>query len=156
MTKAIIVPRKGRNNVQCLTGRFAAAGFDPFVGDWGKGKDDDGDDNGVEIFFDKGKIAEEVAGKKEKGNPGHSPGKVKKNEVLVIHFADAGDKGGKSSDDGDKAGEKDGLAAVFVVEVLGFIEVFLFDEFGFFRENLGADKVADPVVDGIADDRGPC
>jgi len=116
---------------------------------------DDGDDDQLEVVLDEWLLAEESADEGEQDDPADAAGDVVEGESGVGHLADAGDEGGEGSDDGDETGEDDGLAAVFFVELVGVGQVLLVQQARVFpREDLGAELVADGVVDGVAEDGG--
>lgn len=65
----------------------------------------------------------------------------------VLHGANTSDERGKGANNGDKAGKKDGFAAVFFKELLSFVNVFLVDEgdVGVINDFL-SEKMTDPVI----------
>lgn len=109
----------------------------------------------MEIVLDEGHVAEKESSESKESYPEGTADKVIQKEGAVVHFADAGNKRGKGADYGDKAGEDDGFAAVFLVEGFGFGDVFPFNKGNMgIIDDLLAEKVADPVVGGIADNGG--
>lgn len=129
-----------------------AHGFED--GDGDGGKDDDEDDD-LKVLFDPGDSAEEVSGEDEAPDPDRASGDAEGEELSVRHLAHARDEGSESADDGDPAGEDEGLAAVSVEELFGLFQVGLFEDAGvFFAKEACSQLAADPVVDVVAEDGG--
>lgn len=122
-----------------------------FPEDWDHGDHDDGDDHEFVILLYKFEVAEVIAHQCEHGDPEDAADDIVEQKEFVVHLADARDEGGEGADDRDEAGEDDRFAAVFVVELLRTIEIFLFDK-GNFRSNFGCpESVSNPVIDGVTD-----
>lgn len=83
--------------------------------------EDDGQDDEGKVVFDDGDVAEEVTGEGKQSYPDDTPEDIVGNKFAVVHFADAGYKGGKSAHNGNKTGKKDSLVTVFSKEFLSFI-----------------------------------
>ena len=82
------------------------------------GNNDNRDNDQREILFDRRNAAEEKTRKQKKTNPGDAADNIVGDEPRVFHSPDAGDKRGEGADDGNKAGDNDGFAAVFFVELM--------------------------------------
>lgn len=119
--------------------------------DYGKGgNNDDRQDNDEEVVSDRRNVPEEITAENKKEDPGDSPDDIEGNETLVGHLSDAGDKGRKGPDDGNKPGKDDRFSAVFLVEAMGAVEMFPVQETGILPgEDLRAHGMAYPVVKGI-------
>lgn len=74
------------------------------------------------------KLAKIKPGINEYTNPQRCPNHVVSNKFTVRHRADSRDEWCKSPDDRDKARDDDGFSAVFKIEGMGFIQIFLFQE----------------------------
>lgn len=136
-------------------GRFGFSFLEVSDHDWEHGKDYDGKDDVGEVPFYGWDIAEEKAREREGKDPGGSAGDIIEGEAAIAHFPDASDEGDESADNGNEAGEEDGLSAVFIVEELGFLEVFGIEEPGLaFGKDARTDPITDPIVCGIAEDGG--
>ena len=73
----------------------------------------------AEVLLDEGQVPEEVAGEDADGDPEDPADDVVGEEVPVAHLPDPGHEGGEGADDGDEAGDDDGLAPVLLVERRG-------------------------------------
>src|SRR3989344_217318 len=82
------------------------ATFDKVKNNGQEGEEDDGDDNERKVVFDNGHITKEVTGKSKQTYPDNASKDVVGNKFGVVHFANAGDKGGKGADDGHEASQK--------------------------------------------------
>lgn len=99
--------------------------------------------------MDYGNVAEKVATKNKQGNPDNSTNHVVSKKFSVIHFSDAGHERRESADNGNKAGKDDCFSAVFFVKILRLLQIFFVYKF-----NFRADKMPQPVIDGVAQNRG--
>ncbi len=105
------------------------------------------------MLFYKGDIAKEKAGARRDGDPAHAPDHVIRNKVTIAHLADTSDKWSKGPHDRDKASEHDRLAPMFVKKALCLLDMFFFNrDFGVSHQLL-PEKVPDPVVDGVSENR---
>lgn len=71
----------------------------------------------------KGSCPKKVPAVTENGDPKEGADNVKENETMIGHGANAGDKRGECSHNGDESGNNDGFASVFLKKVVGFNEV---------------------------------
>ena len=71
------------------------------------------DNHQGEIVFDYGNVAEEVARQRKTGDPSETAERAEHQEQTIAHRTDTRHKRGEGADDGKKAREDDGLAAVF-------------------------------------------
>ena len=120
-----------------------------------EGDQDDGDDDDGEVILDEGDVPEEVAAEGEDRHPADPANDVVADELQIAHPADAGHERREGADDRNEPGDDDGLGPVFLIEFMRPVEIFFPEEARFLLvKDLGPDDLADPVVDGVADDRG--
>jgi len=143
----------GGDLVRCGSFRFPA-GFEDFQHGGDKRDEDDGEDHQLEVLFHEGNIAKEVAHEGEDRHPGNPAHHVIGDETAVLHGAHSGHKRCEGADDGDEAGQDNGLTAVLLVEFLGAVQVLFLEELDIPAESPLANKSADGVVNGISQHRG--
>lgn len=135
-----------------LWGVFFVAGFDVFNNHWDDGDEDDGDDDELEIFLDNRQIAKEVTCKGEEGCPDETAKDVVEDETAVIHGAYPCHKRGKGADNWHKAGQHNRFTTMFFIKSLGTFQILLFKETVILLKHFWANRMAYPVVGGIAQD----
>lgn len=91
-----------------------------------KREKDDAEDKKGEVLFYLGNVAENISAQQESYDPAEAAQAVKYAESPSVHLPDSGYEWSESPDDGKKAGDKDGLAAVFIKKILGAIKIILF------------------------------
>jgi len=104
--------------------------------------------------LNEGDSTKKIATKKKGGHPGDAADKIVANKFWVVHGADAGDKGSKGADNGDKTGQDDSFAAVFLVKNLSLAKMLFFEETVIFFKNFRAKKMTNPIVDGVTKEGG--
>lgn len=87
------------------------------------GEDDDGKNKQLEVLLNKRELAEKVPAVAEQANPEKSAGNIEKNETMICHGTDTGNKWGKCPDNGNETGDDDGFASVFLEKMVCFDEV---------------------------------
>ena len=105
------------------------------------------------VVLDEGHVAEEIARGYEQSDPNHRSDNVVSSEGTVVHVADAGDKRSEGSYNRYKAGEKDGLVAVFLIKMLGFLDMLGLDQAVVPGNQFVSELFTDHVVAGITKNR---
>ena len=90
----------------------------------------------------------------ENAHPGQSARHIVGQELAVAHPADAGDKWREGPHDGNKAGQDDRLAPIFLEEPVRALEILLLQEANLARKGPRANVAADPVIDVVPDNGG--
>ncbi len=114
------------------------------------GNQNDDDDDVLKVFLHEGDVAKQITREREEQHPDHAADNVVGDEVAVSHFSDACHEGRKGADDGNKAREEDGFAAVLFKERMGLVEIFLLDPLDVVRALTKI--VTDGVIDSIAEE----
>ena len=83
------------------------------------GNNDDGEQNERQVFFDDLSLSEPESRIGKQGNPGNAADNVKTEKAAIAHMPHAGNKRGKGTHNGNKAGEDNGFAAVFGIKGFG-------------------------------------
>lgn len=122
--------------------------------DQGKdGDENDRDDDEEEVVPNKRDVPKIVTAQHEKEDPGDPSDDIECDETFVGHYPDAGDKGCKGSNNGNKSGKDNRFPAIFLIEPMGAFKVFFVQETGVLPgEDLGAHDMTDPVIDRISRD----
>lgn len=76
---------------------------------------------------------------------------IEGNKIHIFHLSNSRYKGCKSSHDWHKSRVNNSFSSVFVKEVLGFVHVFLFDEFWVFLSDFWTEEFSDFVVHTISE-----
>ena len=117
--------------------------------------EDDRQNHQREVLLHHRNVPEQVAGRNEAPDPQETPEHAESQEAQVVHPPDARDERGEGADDGHEARDDDRLDAVFLVELMGALQVRAVEPArAFAAEDLRPDEIADPVVGRIAEDRG--
>ena len=120
-----------------------------------EGDDDDGDDDQLQVLLDERLVAEEIARIEERGDPEKASREVVEHEVGVVHPSHACHERSKGADNGDEAGEDDGLSTILLIELMCLVEIALLEDFGVrVAEELLAEEVPDGVVARVAQHGG--
>ena len=114
------------------------------------GEEDDGEDDQGEVVFDGGDIAEEVTGQGESKYPNQPSEDVIRDKFGIFHFAYSGHKGGKSSHDRYKTGQKYGFPPMFGKKSIGLVDVVLVDRDFRVSDNFFTEKMAYPIIGGVS------
>ena len=114
------------------------------------------DDHQLDVLIDAGNVAtEKISGEEHAPDPENAAEHIERGEPGVVHSGRARHDRHERADDGHESRYHDGLAAVTLVEVVGLAQVLRFEEHGlFFLEQSWPAHSANPVADGVADDRG--
>ena len=119
-----------------------------------QGDEYDGHDEYLQVVLHERQVAEEISGVAEERHPESPARHVVEHEVIVMHLPHAGHEGGECPYDGDEPGDDDGLASVFLVELMGLVQVALLENLGIgVVEQLLAEEMADHIVAGVAQHR---
>ena len=111
------------------------------------------DDQSKVVFYQRN-VAKQEACQRKAGNPGYTAKRAEQHEQPITHQTDAGDKRGEGANDGQKAGEYDGLTAVLFVECMRLVEMLALDQLGVgSTEQTHSDQPAYPVV-GVITTKG--
>ena len=102
--------------------------------------------NEGEVVLDEGDVAEEVARPDDRDGPEDGARAAEEFEAKAVHAGRARDEGREGAHDRDETGEKDGLAAVLHVEVVGRGELLRIDP----GDAPVVDLVAEPLPGGVA------
>jgi len=124
--------------------------------DGGQQREDDHDgDDVVNALTDIGYgTAKKIAAENHGADPENAAENVVEQIAGIRHTGGAGDRRTKSANDGNEAGEDDGLAAVFFVEIVSAKEMATAEEKGILAAIYGgAGGATDPVADLVAENR---
>ena len=119
--------------------------------------DDDPDDDDLEMFLQvkvklhQNKFLQVVPGKEHRKDPGYTADEIIEPEFSLVHGHDTGDDRRKGPDNGEEAGEDDGLAAMFFIELFGLIKIFFLEQPVILTmKKERAALVPEPIAQGIA------
>jgi len=117
-------------------------------------EDDDHGNHIVNVFAYVGdEMAERIAAKDRGANPQAAAKKIKKKIAGIGHFCGARDGRTESSNDGDESGKDHSSTAVFLVEIVGTLEMATAEKEGILAAVYGSPRgTADPVADLVAGD----
>jgi hypothetical protein len=102
------------------------------------------------ILLHEGKLTKKVATVAEYPYPKRRAGNIKEKKATVVHGADTGNKRGKGSDNGNKTGNDNGLATIFLKEKIGLDKMLGIKEAGsLIIEHFGPELVANLVIEAI-------
>lgn len=87
-------------------------------------------DEHAEVILNPTDVADEIPGHAKQRNPYNAAQKVVSYEVFVVHAPHTRDKRGEGTHDRYESRQNDGFAAVFGVEVVGLLQIFLFENLG--------------------------
>lgn len=108
----------------------------------------------MKVFLNGRNITEEDSRRQKTHHPEYCPDNVIESEFGIPHLANAGDKGGEGSDNGNETRDDDRFAAVLIVELLGSGQMLSIKEPRCLTsKNSGADAPSNGVIDRISQDR---
>lgn len=119
------------------------------------GEQDDQVDHLVEMGLHDGQVAHQISKADQAPDPQDAAAHGIAHELGVGHLADARHERRERAHDGHEAGYDDGLAAVLLVEGVGFLQVLLVEQLAVLAPEHGwTDRAAYPVVGVVAHDGG--
>lgn len=113
------------------------------------GEKDDGKNNKSEVVLYGGDVSKEITGQSKQTHPDNTTEKVVGNEGGIMHFTDTGDERSKSPNNRDKAGEKNGFAAVFIKKFICLIDMLFIDGNMRIGDDFFTKEMTDPIIGGI-------
>ncbi len=107
----------------------------------------------VEMELDQQEPPQVVPGEQHEEYPGQAADHIIDRELFPVHGNDARDDRREGSDDRQEAGEKNGLSAMQLIELLRLVQVFFLEEKIILPvEEVGAALMTEPIAQRIADD----
>jgi len=118
---------------------------------WHNGDDNNGNNQQLEILLNEGKLAKKVATVAENPDPKRRANNIEEKKAAVVHGANTCHKRSKGSDNGNKTGNDNGLATIFLKKLVGLDKVPGIKEAGFLiTEHFWSELVANLVVEAVA------
>ena len=121
-----------------------------FNQDWKIWKDDNSDNQKTEMFLDNRNSSKEESCIYEWCWPKKCSEKIVVEEWGIFHISDSSYERGKGSHDRYKSSVDDCFSSVFLIKVLSFFKVFLFDSFWFHFEDFWSDEFPNFIVKAIS------
>lgn len=119
-----------------------------------QGQENDGYHQQRQVFLDEWHVAEEVAQGHQAADPQDGTGHAEGEEARVGHPGNAGNKRGEGADDGQETRQGHGLATVFFIEIVGFLQIVAAEDLRVgIAEQAFPGRSSDYVVGTVAQDR---
>ena len=121
-----------------------------FNQDWKIWKDDDSDNQETEMFLDNRNSSKEEPRIYKWCWPKKCSEKIVVEEWGIFHISDSSYERSKGSHDRYKSSVDDCFPSVFLIKVLGFFKVFLFDSLWFHFEDFWSEEFSNLIVETIS------
>ena len=119
-----------------------------------QGDENNRHDQNLEVFLDERQVAKEVSGIAKQGHPEGPADHVVHHEIIVMHLAHARHERGERPDNRHEPGDDDGLAAIFLIELMRLFQMAPLEDLGVgIVEQPLPEEMADHVIAGIAENR---